>query len=314
MTQHPKPTTQNPRIISLIASATETVAALGLEGQLVGRSHECDWPPSVTHLPRVSAPAFMTTGSSRAIDLAVKERLAKALSIYEVDAAKLRELEPDVIITQTQCEVCAVTTGDVQRAVCDWTGRDVTIVALEPNRLGDVWDDIRRVAQACGVPERGEQLVASLRRRVLEIGVRAGPLERPTVANIEWIEPLMSAGNWLPELVEVAGGVSVFGEAGRHSPWLEWNDLVAKDPGVIVISPCGFGITRTMEEVGLLRAKREWDSLKAVRDGRVFVADGNAYFHRPGPRLVESLEILAEILHPERFHFGHEGNGFTRLR
>jgi iron complex transport system substrate-binding protein len=256
----------------------------------------------------------MTTGSSQAIDLAVKERLAKALSIYEVDAAKLRELEPDVIITQTQCEVCAVTTGDVQRAVCDWTGRDVTIVALEPNRLGDVWDDIRRVAQACGVPERGEQLVASLRRRVLEIGVRAGPLERPTVANIEWIEPLMSAGNWLPELVEVAGGVSVFGEAGRHSPWLEWNDLVAKDPGVIVISPCGFGITRTMEEVGLLRAKREWDSLKAVRDGRVFVADGNAYFHRPGPRLVESLEILAEILHPERFHFGHEGNGFTRLR
>ena len=300
--------------MSLIASATEIVAALGLEDQLVARSHECDWPPSIAHLPRVSAPAFITQGSSAAIDLAVKDRLAKALSIYEVDADALRELRPDVIITQTQCEVCAVTPADVERAVCEWSDRAVTIVALEPNRLGDVWDDIRRVAAACGVTERGEELVARLRRRVLEIGVRAGKLEKPAVANIEWIDPLMSAGNWMPELVEVAGGTPLFGEAGKHSPWLEWDALVAADPAVLIISPCGFGIGRTMEEIELLRTRPEWASLRAAREDRVVVADGNAYFHRPGPRLVESLEILAEILHPDRFHFGHEGTGWTRLR
>jgi iron complex transport system substrate-binding protein len=302
------------RIVSLIASATEIVAALGLEDQLVARSHECDWPPSITHLPRVSAPAFLTAGSSRAIDLAVKDRLAKALSIYEVDAELLKELAPDVIITQTQCEVCAVTPSDVARAVCDWTGRPVRIVALEPNRLGDVWDDIRRVADACGVAERGEALIAGLRRRVLEIGVRAAKLEKPRVANIEWIDPLMSAGNWMPELVEMAGGIPLFGQAGVHSPWLEWSDLVAADPDIIIVSPCGFGIARTMEEIGILTARPEWPGLAAVRNGSVFVADGNAYFHRPGPRLVESLEILAEILHGDRFHFGHQGSGWSRLR
>jgi iron complex transport system substrate-binding protein len=303
-----------PRIVSLIASATEIVAALGLEDQLVARSHECDWPPSIAHLPRVSTPSFVTGGSSRQVDLAVKERLAKALSIYEVDPALLKELRPDVIITQTQCEVCAVTPGDVERAVCEWTDRSVRIVALEPNRLGDVWDDIRRVAEACGVPERGEELIAKLRRRVLEIGVRSAKLEKPTVANVEWIDPLMSAGNWMPELVEMAGGTPLFGEAGKHSPWLEWQDLVAADPDVLLISPCGFGIERTLEETVLLQSKPEWPELRAVKAGAVFVADGNAYFHRPGPRLVESLEILAEILHPARFHFGHEGRGWMRLR
>lgn len=313
MTQHPAPSTQHPRIVSLIASATEIVCALGLEDCLVARSHECDWPPSITHLPQASQPSFATAGSSRAIDLAVKERLAKALSIYEVDAELLRRVRPDIILTQTQCEVCAVTPGDVERAVCQLTGTDVRVVALEPGRLGDVWDDIRRVASACGAEARGEETVARLRRRVLEIGVRSAKLEKRRVANIEWIDPLMSAGNWVPELVEMAGGIALFGEAGKHSPWLEWRDVVQADPDVLLVSPCGFGIARTLEETALLTARPEWAGLRAVRAGDVYVADGNAFFHRPGPRLVESLEILAEILHPDRFHFGHERSGWIRL-
>lgn len=301
-----------PRIVSLIASATEIVCALGLEDDLVGRSHECDYPPAARRLPAVSRPTFPTAGSSRSIDLAVKERLAKALSIYEVDAELLRELRPDVIITQTQCEVCAVTPEDVERAVCQLTERPARIVALEPNRLGDVWDDIRRVSRALDAPARGDALVAELRARVLAVAVRAASLEpKPTVADIDWIDPLMTAGNWMPELVEMAGGVNLFGEAGKHSPWLEWEDVVARDPDVLVVSPCGFGIARTLEELPLLAARPEWPSLRAVREGRVYVVDGNAYFHRPGPRLVESLEILAEILHPERFQFGHGGTGWV---
>lgn len=298
------------RIVSLIASATEIVCALGLEDQLVGRSHECDWPASVTRLPQLSRPAFVTSGSSRAIDIAVKERLRMALSIYEVDAELLQELKPDIILTQTQCEVCAVTPADVERATCRLVGHDVRVVALEPNSLGDVWADIHRVADACGVPERGAELTDRLRRRVLEIGVHAARLEKPGVACIEWMDPLMTAGNWMPELIELAGGMPLFGEAGKHSPWLEWSQLLEKQPDVLLVSPCGFTIARTIEELPVLADRPEWRELPAVRNERVYIADVNAYFHRPGPRLVESLEILAEILHPERFSFGHAGEGW----
>jgi iron complex transport system substrate-binding protein len=303
-----------PRVISLIASATEIVAALGCEPMLVGRSHECDYPPSVKRLPQVSKPLFPVGPSSQAIDLAVKDRVRRALSIYEVDTELLQSLEPDVILTQTQCEVCAVTPGDVERAVCELAAKPVRVVALEPNGLGDVWEDIRRVAQALGEEAQGALLVSSLRARVLKIAARASALpSRPRLAVVEWIEPLMSAGNWLPELVEMAGGTSVFGEAGQHSPWLTWDDLRAQDPEALLVSPCGFTIPRTLEELHLLQAQDGWSDLRAVREGRVFVADGNAFFHRPGPRLMESLEILAEMLHPATFRFGHQGTGWIIL-
>jgi iron complex transport system substrate-binding protein len=306
--------TPRPRVVSLIASATEIVHALGFGEHLVARSHECDYPAAVRDLPAASRPSFATGGSSRAIDLAVKERLRRALSIYEVDAEVLRRVEPDVILTQTQCEVCAVTPGDVARAACELLDHPVTVVALEPNRLHDVWEDIRRVAEALGAPERGAALVDHVARRMLAIATVTAALEtRPTVATVEWIEPLMAAGNWMPELIELAGGHSVIGEAGRHSPWVTWADLVRLDPDVLFVSPCGFDIPRTLAEVEALTRRPEWPSLAAVRAGRVVVADGNAYFHRPGPRLVESLEILAEVLHPETFTFGHEGHGWTRL-
>jgi iron complex transport system substrate-binding protein len=231
-----------------------------------------------------------------------------------VDADLLEGLRPTHIITQSQCEVCAVSLKDVEQAVCQFTGSQPIVVSLEPNALADVWSDIRRVAAALNTHNRGEQLVAESRRRMDEIAAISRTAEsRSTVACVEWIEPLMAAGNWMPELVEMAGGVNIFGEAGKHSPWMKWEEMVAADPDAIFISPCGFDIARTMQETHLLTGKPEWRDLKAVKENHVFVGDGNQYFNRPGPRLVESLEILAEILHPELFHFGHEDKGWVKL-
>ena len=302
------------RIISLIASSTEIVCALGYEGHLVGRSHECDYPPTVSRLPVCTAPKFNVEGTSYEIDQRVKAILQDALSVYRVDADLLEKLRPTHIITQSQCEVCAVSLKDVEQAVCEFTSSNPVIVSLEPNALADVWQDFRRVGSALGAPDRAERLIEESRRRMDEIVRKAQVLDaRPTVACIEWIEPLMAAGNWMPELVEMAGGVNLFGEAGKHSPWMTWEELVAKDPDVILVLPCGFDIERSLQEMPILAGKAEWKGLRAVRSGRVIVADGNQYFNRPGPRLVESLEILAEILHPDAFHFGHEGRGWVRF-
>ncbi|MDX1661721.1 MAG: cobalamin-binding protein [Gemmatimonadota bacterium] len=297
------------RVVSLIASATEIVAALGFADALVGRSHECDWPPRVTSLPRVTEPAFPTDGTSYEIDQRVKAIVSEALSVYRVDAAALRELEPDVIVTQTQCEVCAVSLSDVEGALADWAkGPPPRVVSLEPDSMADVFDDVRKVAEALGEDGRGEALVASMRSRMEAVERRATTRGvRPRVACVEWIEPLMAAGNWMPELVEKAGGTSLFGEAGVHSPWMEWEPLVEADPEVLFVSPCGFDLERTRAELPALTSRPGWSALEAVRTGRVALADGVSYFHRPGPRLVESLEILAEILHPDAFDFGWRG-------
>jgi iron complex transport system substrate-binding protein len=303
-----------PRIVSLIASSTEVVSALGFEGNLVGRSHECDYPPGVRRLPVCTEPKFNPEGSSLEIDERVKTILRDALSVYRVRAELLEELRPDVIVTQSQCEVCAVSLKDVEAAVCELVSSHPSIVSLEPNALEDVWADIGRVAEALDAADRGVELVSELKRRMEAVSARAlATSERPTVACIEWIEPLMAAGNWMPELVEMAGGVNLFGEAGKHAPWMTWEELVAKDPDVILVMPCGFDVERTLCETALLTSKPEWPNLRAVRSGRVVVADGNQYFNRPGPRLAESLEILAEILHPGAVAPGYEGIAWRRF-
>ena len=303
-----------PRIISLIASATEIVCALGCEDQLVGRSHECDYPPSVKRLPVCTEPKFNTDGTSREIDRRVKAVLEEALSVYRVHAEILKQLQPGVIITQSQCEVCAVSLRDVEQAVCGWVDSRPRIVSLEPNALIDVWADIRSVARALGVTERGAELIGRLRQRMTGISDKARALlKRPPIACIEWIDPLMAAGNWTPELVEMAGGINLFGVAGKHSPWMTWEQLREKDPEVVVVLPCGLDINRSREGMSELTTKAGWSQLRAVRNRRVYVTDGNQYFNRPGPRLVESLEILAEMLHPAVFHFGHEGSGWQHL-
>jgi iron complex transport system substrate-binding protein len=290
------------RIVSLIASASEIVASLSLTRFQVGRSHECDFPPEILALPVCTSPSFPTSGSSAEIDQRVKQQVANALSVYEVSREVLDAVQPTHIITQTQCKVCAVSLEDVERALLGWISSRPKLIALEPNCVADIWSDIQRVADACGVAERGEQVVAELQGKMQRISARAcASRSRPRVACIEWQEPLMAAGNWVPELVEMAGGVNLFGEAGAHSPWMQWQELVDADPDVILITPCGFDLERTFSEMYWLTDRPEWSKLRAVEAGKVYLADGNQYFNRPGPRIVESLQILAEILHPEAF-------------
>jgi iron complex transport system substrate-binding protein len=302
------------RVVSLIASSTEIVCALGLGDRLVARSHECDHPGWVRTLPAVTSTKFPTHVPSPEIDRHVRSIVERGLSVYHVDGEALRALAPDVILTQTQCEVCAVSERDVLEATCGWLGSRPSIVSLRPNALADIWVDIRSVAAALEATERGKALVDALERRITAIADRSARLSsRPTVACVEWIEPLMAAGNWVPELVERAGGANLFGEAGKHSPWMTWESLVARDPDVIIVLPCGFDIARSRSEMHFLRDRAGWSELRAVRSGRVVLADGNAYMNRPGPRVVESLEIIAEILHPGVFQFGHERIGWTRF-
>ena len=302
------------RIVSLLPSATEIVCALGYGDQLVGRSHECDHPASVTELPICSRPRIRVDTSSSEIDRSVKAVVSKGLSVYEIDEETLRTLAPDFIVTQTQCEVCAVSERDVEQAVRDWLDGQGEIISLNPNRLEDVWTDIIRVATALGNRRNGEDVAEALRERMSEIHARTVQLERrPRVAVIEWIEPLMAAGNWMPTLVDMAGGQNLFGKAGENSPWMTLDELSASDPEVVVVAACGFGLERTRSEMHPLTDRPEWRALTAVTKGRVFLTDGHHFFNRPGPRLVESLEILAELLHPESIAPRHRGPAWMPL-
>jgi iron complex transport system substrate-binding protein len=295
------------RLVSLLASATEMVAALGCLDQLVARSHECDYPPAVLSLPIVSRVQIDTGASSAGIDVQIKQlaqstlepgdAAIKALSIYPIDVAMLQELRPDVIFTQTQCEVCAVSERDVTRAVEQLTGLQPRVVSLAPYLLDDVWEDILRVGEALDRQARAAQLVQAYQQRLTRLhqfALHQGA--GPRVAVLEWLDPLMGAGNWTPELVAMAGGVNVSGESGQHAPWLRWEELLAADPDVLVLAPCGFTLERTMQDVPLLQQHPSWQSLRAVKAGRVYAIDGNAYINRSGPRLVESAEILGRIL------------------
>lgn len=304
----------SPRIVSLLPSATEIVCALGLRSHLVGRSHECDYPDDVEDVPVCSSPRMDVDGDSRQIDDAVRDIVRRGLSVYEVREEELKSLEPDFILTQTQCEVCAVSEKEVVRAVREWTDTDVEIVSLAPNVLEDVLRDIRRVAEALGVRHQGDKIVDVLRSRMRSIKERTALLgERPRVATIEWIDPLMSGGNWMPELIEIAGGENLFGKTGKHSPPLEWEDLRNADPDAILISPCGFDLRRTLREAKSLEKLEGWNGLTAVRNNRCYAADGHHYFNRPGPRLVDSLEIITQALHPDHFNFGHGPDRWRQL-
>ena len=264
------------RIVSLLPSATEIVCALGFENQMVGRSHECDYPAPVARLPVLTEPKFNPEGSSAEVNQRVKTILADALAVYRVDAEKLRSLKPDVIVTQSQCDVCAVSMREVEEAVAQWLGAQPKIVSLAPYALADVLNDMQRVADGLDAPERGSELVSRLRERMAVIEARAKTASaRPRIAIIEWIEPLMAAGNWMPELVAMAGGTNLFGEAGAHSPWMKFEELIATDPDVIMVAPCGFNMERSAAELPTLQKRPEWANLKAVREGRVFLADGN---------------------------------------
>lgn len=302
------------RIVSLLPSATEIVVALGLRGSLVGRSHECDFPAGLEHLPVCCEPTIDVSASSGAINSQVEERLASAVSIYQLDTEKIAELQPTHILTQMQCEVCAVSENDVRATVEKLADSKPQILSLSPSCLADLWQTIRDVASALNVSDRGEELVESLQTRLEGIRSRASQSERrPKVACIEWLDPLMTAGNWVPELVEIAGGENLLGHAGEHSPWLKWEEFAEADPDVIVVLPCGFDLKRTQAEAEVLTTNPAWNQLRAVRDGAVILADGHHFFNRPGPRLVDSVEVLAEILHPELFEPKHQSAAWTKM-
>jgi len=299
------------RIASLLASGTELVCALGLGERLVARSHECDFPAWVKRLPAVSRPTFDVAGSSADIDARVRERLRAGAPLYAIDEAQLAALAPDVIVTQSHCEVCAVTPGDLAHGAPAKLERR-QVVALETGTIDGILAGFQAVADLLGASAAGRALVGGIRARLAALAERTGALPHPTVACLEWIEPLFAMGNWGPELVALAGGTCALGVAGAHSTTTPWHALRDADPDVIVVAPCGFGLERTLAEMPLLAAHPDWAALRAVRAGRVYVADGNLYFNRSGPLLFDTPEILAEILHPSVFPPTHAGTVWRR--
>jgi iron complex transport system substrate-binding protein len=302
------------KIVSLLPSATEIVCALGLENSLVGRSHECDYPEWVKQLPICSEANFPDGMSSLAIDVKVKEILADALSVYTVKKEQVKSLAPDFVITQAQCEVCAVSLTEVEQALKNYLDKEAHIISLQPNSLNDIFNDIKTIATALNVTIAGDALLEELNERVDIIRHKLKFSEsKPTVACIEWLEPMMVSGNWIPGLVNIAGGVSVLAEEGKHSPYINWDYIRLNDPDILLVMPCGFSIERTLKEIDLLLQLPGFAELKAVKNNRVYIADGNQYFNRPGPRIVDSIEILAEIIHPKQFIFGYEGDGWIKF-
>ena len=302
-----------PNIVSLIPSGTEMICALGCRDQLVGRSHECDFPPGIHELPPITEPTIAVEGSSRDIHNRVSNRLEKSLSIYRVQTEALRALQPDIIVTQTQCDVCAVSFTDVEQALKETLNSQPALIPLHATNLQGVWDDLLRVAEGIGRIREGRELLAAYQARIAAIAEVSRDLpSRPPIACIEWMEPLMATGNWVPELVHLAGGQTVFGQPGEHAPWITWEALAAADPDMLILMPCGFSMARIQEELTVLTQHPLWTQLRSVQRQQVYLTDGNQFFNRPGPRLVESLEILAEIFHSAQFHFGHEGRGWRQ--
>lgn len=291
-----------PRIVSLLSSATETACALGLAEHLVGISHECDYPANVMDRPRVSSTKVDHKATSATIDAQVRGLVRSALSVYDVDEALLSQLSPDVILTQDHCKVCAVSLDDVEAACRSLTGKHTEVVTTMPETLDAIRADFRRIARAAHVDARGEELVerfdAALRDVERSVAPSIARTGRPKVALLEWIDPPMIAGGWMPELARIAGGAPVIVSDAHRFETVDWDRIEAADPDVVVVLPCGFDIARTLSELDAASGAPRLRALRATREGRCFAADGNALFNRPGPRIAESAEVLAAALHP----------------
>ena len=290
------------RIVSLLPSCTEIICKLGYRENLVGISHECDYPNSISGLPVLTKARLSTEGTSIEINQSVTDLLQRGLSVYDVDASLLKSLSPDIIVTQAQCEACAVSLDQVQDIVSNWTLNQTEIISLEPNTLNEVWLGFDIIAKTMDAPESSSILKSEINERFKLLKDKLkGTEQKPTVLCIEWIEPIMVAANWVPELVGLAGGRNVMSVSGTDSNFCSWDEIKQTNPDIIIMMPCGFGIKRTFEDIHYLQNRKGWQELKAVKENKVFVVDGNQYFNRPGPRLVDSAEILAEVIHPEYF-------------
>ena len=290
------------RIVSLLPSCTEIICKLGYTKHLVGISHECDYPNSISGLPVLTKARLSTEGTSIDINQSVTDLLQRGLSVYDVDASLLKSLSPDIIVTQAQCEACAVSLDQVQDIVSNWTLNLTEIISLEPNTLNEVWLGFDIIAKTMDAPESSSILKSEINERFKLLKDKLkGTEQKPAVLCIEWIEPIMVAANWVPELVGLAGGRNVMSVSGTDSNFCSWYEIKQTNPDIIIMMPCGFGIKRTLEDIDYLQNRKGWQQLKAVKENKVFVVDGNQYFNRPGPRLVDSAEILAEIIHPDYF-------------
>lgn len=288
------------RIASLLAASTEMLYGLGLGEKVVAVSHECDFPPDAASKPRVTTTNIIVDAASGEIDRQVRQRAGAGEPIYHVDADLLASLCCDLIVTQAHCDVCAVSLGDVERAVRENDSlRAAVVLALNPTTLDELLGDILRLGDATGCQGTAREYVAKLRGRLDAVRAKTAAIDRcPRVVCIEWLDPVMAAANWMPEIVELAGGECGLAEAGGRSRYTDWDELLVFNPEVIILMPCGFDLPRTLEEAKVLLQRPNWQDIAAVRDGRVYAVDGNAYFNRSGPRIVDSVEILAELLHP----------------
>lgn len=302
------------RIVSFLPSATEMVCALGLRDQLVGVTHECDYPPEVQDKPVVvSAVLPVENMTQREIDEAVAQRLRTGQSLYQVDENLLRDLQPDIIITQDLCQVCAPSGNELSQAL-KVLAREPEIIWMTPKSLAGIEENIRTLGEATRLQQRSEELIAGGRARVEAIKARIRDLPtRPRVFCMEWLDPIYCSGHWVPELVKIAGGIDELGREGSDSVRIPWSDVLKWNPEVLVVIPCGFHIDKVIEQIPTLCEYEGWQDLEAVRNDRVFAVDANSYFARPGPRVIDGAELLAHLLHPGAFSWNGPATAYRRV-
>ncbi len=304
----------NPRIVSFLPSATEMACALGLGDQLVGITHECDYPPEARRKPVVVRNVLpIETMSQPEIDVAVTQRIRDGLSLYQVDEELLRELAPDIIMTQDLCQVCAPSGNEVTQAL-ELLDKKPQILWLTPKSLEEIFDNLRELGQATGRVKEAEALISSGRARLEAVAAVTRNLSnRPRVFCMEWLDPVYCSGHWMPEMVEIAGGADALARKGTDSVRIPWDDVLEWAPEVLIITPCGFNLNKVIELTPQLFSNPGWSELPAVREGRVYAVDANSYFARPGPRVVDGTELLAHLIHPELFHLEGSSEAFRRV-
>jgi iron complex transport system substrate-binding protein len=293
------------RIVSLLPAATEWICEFGGAEALVGRSHECDYPPEIQDCPVVTAPTYEAGGDSAAIDEAVQSKVQEGLSLYKVDLDRLRELNPDLIVTQDQCDVCAVSRTELEGLLAEWTDSAPEVFSMQPHTLKEVLDEALRLGRVMDCLDTAMQVLANLEtglrglRNQIGVDRQTNPQSLPSVACVEWMEPLMVAGHWMPDVVEMAGARAVLGTAGEPTRRVDWSALRDADPDVIACMPCGFSIEETRRDLHYLTEREGWEALSAVQKGRVVLLDGNAYYNRPGVRIYRAIEVMASVIYPD---------------
>jgi len=285
------------KVVSLLPSATEIISRLGLEKNLVGVSHECDFPESVALLPKLTSSSINAELSSSNIHKSVMEVMKRAVSVYDLDLELLTSLKPDFIITQDLCDVCAVSFEQVEQACQEVLDKNVRIISLKPKVLGDIWDDMQNVADQLSVTEKGREFHEEMESRIKALKTRQRDGTSPKVLTIEWIDPIYIGGMWLPEMIAIVGGQVCIAESGQPAPVVTREDLEKIEPDVVVIKPCGYKLEQTLKELELLKKQLpDWE-----KPPRTYLVDGNSYFNRPGPRILDSLEILAYCTYPDLY-------------